>query len=309
MDRRSFLAGLAATLLPAAASANPVEWIVSLLWEASHDPSLCGARNAAVQGTLSRLEGVNLPEYGKVIVVNIPSGVVTAYQDGIPVIESRAVVGNPSTPTPELDTRVTFVRPNPTWTVPESIVTRKGWRAKLAEDPAYFADNGFQIMVGGQMVSAYDAAPHAREVQRFVQQPGPYNALGLLKIGLHNSNAIYLHDTNQPSNYDADLRAASAGCIRIEDVRDIAAWILGLSRHDIDAMIDADDMTDYVPGETVRVVIGYWTAWPDANGQLRFYPDIYEMDGAGEDCTQSAAGHAESRSYAPGSLWREYETR
>jgi murein L,D-transpeptidase YcbB/YkuD len=271
----------AVALSPVSASASAADWIRDTLSRTAGDPGVCGAESAAARGTLGRLGRLQLPERGKVIVVNIPSGIVTAYDNGVPVIESKAVVGGVQTQTPEMDTHVTFVRPNPTWTVPQSIIKRKGWLAKLQDNPSFFDDNGFDVMVGGRAVPADEAAQQPGAVTGFVQRPGPGNALGAVKIGIENDQAIYLHDTNDPGKFESEVRAASAGCVRIEKVRDIAAWILGVPTGEVDAMIDGGDTSNHNPVEQVRVILGYWTAWPDDSGMLRYYPDIYNKDGSG----------------------------
>ena len=104
-------------LAPFEASAGAVNWIRDQL-QTEADRS-CGARRSAALSTLDRISDLKLPETGKALVVNVAAGVITAYENGSPVIESRAVVGNIETPTPEMSTFATFVRPNPTWTVPE----------------------------------------------------------------------------------------------------------------------------------------------------------------------------------------------
>jgi len=239
--------------------------------------------------------------------VNVPSGIVTAYEDGVPVIESRAVVGRESTPTPELDTHVTYVRPNPTWTVPESIIKRKGWRAKLAEDPDFFERSGFDVVIGGRTVTPEEAAGAAHAVTTFIQRPGEDNALGRLKIGIHNSQAIYLHDTNEPGNFEDEVRLASSGCVRIERIRDVAAWLLGMGTDEVDGLIDGDDTANHVPRERVRVVIGYWTAWPDGDGRVRYYPDVYGKDGDGDTCRPGQSDAPTANGTA--AIWTEYRTR
>lgn len=296
------LPGLAA----AQESPGAISWIKGILGEAANQSS-CGSRAAAARGTLRRLGNMALPSAGKVLVVNIPSGVVTAYEDGEPVIESRAVVGKPATPTPELDTRVTFVRPNPTWTVPESILKAKRWRDKLASDPGFFEENGFDVVVGGRTVSPSDAASEGGPVSAFVQRPGPGNALGMLKIGLADSDGVYLHDTNDPGRFESEVRAASAGCVRMERVREIGAWVMGISEADMDALIEGGDIESHVPATPVRVILGYWTAWPDASGRLRYYPDIYGLDGKGS-CAE-ADDQGEQDSGPAQSVWTEYEAR
>lgn len=292
-----------------ARNAGPADWIRDLLRDAALSPQVCGQADAAVRSTLARLEGLDLPERGKVLVVNVPSGVVTAYEDGEPVIESRAVVGQPETPTPEMDTRVTFVRANPTWTVPESILRRKDWRRRLAEDPWFFEENGFDVVVGGQTLSPTEASADAWSATAFVQRPSPTNALGVVKIGLADSDGIYLHDTNDPGRFEAEIRAASAGCVRIERVREIAAWILGVPQWEMDGLIDGGDVEDRPPPEPVRVILGYWTAWPDASGALRFYPDVYGLDGEGKECGHAEGGAAGGGSWSPAPVWTDYEAR
>ena len=312
MKRRDFLKlALAGIPFATQAQASPISWILDTLNEAADSSRICGEQDAAVRGTLKRLQGVRFPTSGKVLVVNIPSGVVTAYTNGDPVIESRAVVGMDMTPTPEMISRVTYVRPNPTWTVPQSIIRRKDWKGKLAKDPEFFEENGFDIVVNGRTISPHEAASQAESASLFIQRPSPYNALGLLKIGLHNADGIYLHDTNEPSRYDSDVRAGSAGCVRIEHVRDVAGWVLDKTRGEIDEMIDVGDMTNYNPSETIAVILGYWTAWPDGDGAIRYYPDIYGLDREGSDCTgmptrDPVDGYPQSSSPNGRLIWREY---
>lgn len=270
------------------ARADATDWIRNTLESARAAADSCTAEAAALDGTLSRIRDVKLPESGKVIVVNIASGVVTAYEDGVPVIESKAVVGKAATPTPELNTHVTFVRPNPTWTVPRSIIKRNKWLDKLASQPEFFEDNNFRVISGGVEVSPYDAAENPEAVESFVQKPGPGNALGSMKIGIENNQAIYLHDTNDPGKFDSEVRAASAGCVRIERVGEIAAWIMDVSPDDMQAMVDNGSTQNLTPPEPVKAILGYWTAWPDATGTTRFYPDIYGKDRSCARTTDSA---------------------
>ncbi|MBY3433151.1 L,D-transpeptidase family protein [Rhizobium laguerreae] len=278
---KGFLAVAAIALVATTGSAHAgdaTDWIRNTLESSRAAADSCTSEAAALDGTLSRIGNIRLPETGKVIVVNIPSGVVTAYENGVPVIESKAVVGKAATPTPELDTHVTYVRPNPTWTVPRSIVNRSKWLDKLASQPEFFEDNNFKIISGGVEVSPYDAAQNPEAVESFVQKPGPGNALGAIKIGIENSQAIYLHDTNDPGKFDSEVRAASAGCVRIERVAEIAAWIMDISPDQMQGLVDDGSTQNLTPPEPVKVILGYWTAWPDAGGTTRFYPDIYGKD-------------------------------
>jgi len=318
----------AAAAFAALAAAGPakasgaIDWIAGTLAETRASYGECTAEAAAIDGTLSRINGVILPDTGKVIVVNIPSGIVTAYEDGVPVIESKAVVGKAATPTPELNTHVTYVRPNPTWTVPRSIIKRNKWLERLVSEPEFFEDNNFSVVANGVSMSPWEAASDPGSVETFVQAPGPGNALGSIKIGIENSQAIYLHDTNDPGKFDSEVRAASAGCVRIERVTEMAAWIMGMSPEEMTSAVEEGSTAEMTPPEAVRVILGYWTAWPDSSGITRFYPDIYGKDaGCGGGADYADVEEPDERRPAPRfipgpvqdgppeAVWTEYEAR
>lgn len=295
MRRRDFLLGSAALATAAALPMRPAiaSDAASILRAELESGRACGANAAAIRGTLSRLASARPPGAGRTIVVDIPSQHLGAYEDGYMALESRVVVGDASWKTPDLDTRITFVRFNPTWTVPESIIRARSWRDKLANDPGYFTRLNFKIALDGEMVSPDVAAARAGSAGSFVQQPGPGNALGRVKLGLAQGDAIYLHDTNDPAAFDESQRALSHGCIRVEQAIPVAAWALGMSDSEAYGLIDADDRTDRrnLPAP-VRVVTTYFTAWPDASGNILYYPDPYGKDGSNQGCDyqQPAAG-------------------
>lgn len=281
----SAFALVAGLLTAQGASAN---YIKSVLQEELAAGKACGSFDGALRGTVGRLEQLDIPVDGKVVLVNIAAQSLTAYEDGYPVLESKVVVGSPAWRTPELDTHVTYVRMNPTWTVPESILRARGWRQKLQSDPDYFARLNFRIARDGASLSPHEASGSGSG--SFVQQPGPGNALGFVKFGLANAGAIYLHDTNDPALYSEANRARSHGCIRVEQAYDFAAWILGLETPEVENLIAQNDRrnrTDFP--SPVRVILGYWTAWPDADGRVHYYDDVYNKDPEGAACVQSAA--------------------
>ena len=41
-----------------------------------------------------------------------------------------------------------------------------------------------------------------------------------------NQHSVYMHDTNHKNLFSKDYRFQSSGCARVEDVRDLAAWLL-----------------------------------------------------------------------------------
>ena len=61
---------------------------------------------------------------------------------------------------------------------------------------------------------------------QFRQDPGPDNALGLVKIMFPNPHLVYLHDSPAKSLYDEDERAFSSGCIRVQKPFELAELVL-----------------------------------------------------------------------------------
>jgi murein L,D-transpeptidase YcbB/YkuD len=236
---------------------------------------------------------MSIPTQGRLILVNVASRTLAAYEDGNPVLESRVVIGKEGWRTPDLSTSVDYVRVNPTWTVPESIVKANRWRAKLASNPSYFARNGFDVVVRGRAVDPRDVADDEVAGATFVQRPARDNALGRLKIGMVNTGGIYLHDTNDKAAYDRK-GVESHGCIRVESVRELAAWILGKDKADIKQWIDDDDRTNRKPEKPVKVVVGYFTAWPDGEGKVHYYTDIYNRDPRDPACRRDDGDAVES---------------
>lgn len=264
LGRRNAVAALTALAVPALtarrADASGSRIIDAALARAEAGEPACGPRASAIKGTRSRLAAMSLPVSGRLVLVNVASQTLTAYRDGEPEFEMKVVVGAPRTRTPDLQTEVSYVRFNPTWTVPASIVREREFQRGIAT-PGWLARNDFRVTNGV-----------------YVQQPGPRNALGRLKIGLRNSGAIYLHDTNERGRFAAEHRALSHGCVRLHDPFALAAWVLGIEEDEARAAQQAGDRTNRTGFGQVHVVIGYFTAFPDADGEVAVFEDVYRRD-------------------------------
>jgi murein L,D-transpeptidase YcbB/YkuD len=177
-----------------------------------------------------------IPSRGKFVLVNIPSYELIALQDGIPVLRSRVVVGKPAASTPELAASMFAIQFNPGWTPTPSMIRNEG----LHYIP-----------------------------------PGPQNPLGRMMFDLDDDEFIYLHDTNEKGLFKREQRALSHGCVRVEQARALAAWSLGVSEQEIDAMV-ARGTTYSVPlPDIIPVALVYYTRFPDEGGQVASHPDIY----------------------------------
>ena len=146
---------------------------------------------------------------------------------------------------------------NPWWTLPPTVL-REG------EGKRYAAARGFvYVTIGGK--------PYVR------QKPGPDNALGRMKIDMPNPYAIYLHDTPAKWGFAKAERALSHGCIRVQGHRD-ARGRAHPARHDRATRWPISPRTRCRSRRRVPVYIVYFTAAPDADGNVVTYGDPYDRD-------------------------------
>src|SRR5690606_33051673 len=93
-------------------------------------------------------------------------------------------------------------------------------------------------------------------------------------------------DTPMKPLFGRAERAFSAGCVRVQDVFDLAAWIAkdepGMSRARIDEILAGGVPVDINLTRPVPVHFVYVTAWADAEGHAEFRADIYGKDGMAE---------------------------
>lgn len=202
----------------------------------------------------------NVPEFQLRLTVN--DKIVRSY---------RTIVGKPGrTSTPQLAETVEGVIFNPTWTVPQSIVVGEGLGAKVLNNPAYARSHN------------YKAWKNEDGRITVVQQPGPGNSLGLMKLDMPNPHAIFLHDTPAKHLFDTENRAYSHGCIRTERALELAltlAMVLGeVPREEAVAISKSGEYTRVPLKKQIPVYITYFTMAQDIDGEMRTFKDIYGRD-------------------------------
>lgn len=204
----------------------------------------------------------DLPQ--RYVLVNVP-GYRLYYIDGTVRFAANVVVGKMVAKTPIFRAEITHLVVNPSWTVPPGIMQREVIPG-LAKDPRYLEKKGLQ-----------------RVGNRIVQMPGPDNALGRIKIMLPNRHLVYLHDTPQKQQFEADRRTFSSGCIRVQDVFELAALLLDDPQHWSQArLLEAADTGRTLTlnlHERVPVLLAYLTAVVRGEG-VHFFEDIYRRDPA-----------------------------
>ena len=213
------------------------------------------------------------------VFINQPAFTATYYEADKPAFETRVVVGKKSNQTNFFDDQIESVEYNPYWGVPQSIIVNE-MLPKLRNDPSYLDRLGYEVSYKGRSVSssAVNWSSIGRGTVGVRQPPGAKNALGKLKILFPNSHAIYMHDTPSKSLFNRDVRAFSHGCVRLQDPRGMAAKVLGLSVADIDAGISGGQNRSVPVTRKIPVHVSYFTAWPDADGKVQYFADIYDRD-------------------------------
>ena len=234
--------------------------------------------------SLDRLQGMGFTFGQRYVVVNIPAAVAEAVEDGKVARRYVTVVGKVDRPSPTLTTSITAVNLNPTWTVPLSIL-KKDIVTKMRKDPGYVGRMKMRVLdASGNEVDARAVDWHSDRTPNFTvrQDSGNGNALGNVRIDMPNPHSVYMHDTNHKNLFSADYRFQSSGCTRVQDVRDLAAWILkdnpAWGRREIDAEIATGRRTTVRLPRAVPVAWIYLTGWASPDGTINFRNDVYGLD-------------------------------
>lgn len=234
------------------------------------------------------------------IVMNAASFELQAISDGRVEVVSRTIAGKRSTPTPNVSAQVRAINILPYWHVPGTIAKAQLIPA-MRKNPSYLYKERIRVFstFGGEEVDPSTINWFGPEAERFVfrQDPGPHNALGLLRFDMPNKHIVYMHDTPMKQLFGFHERAYSAGCVRIENFVALADWIVagheGWNADRIEAAMASNTPQAIKLREPIPVHFIYLTAWVD-NGVVHFRNDLYNRDGSafdgGEDRSQRAIG-------------------
>ena len=198
------------------------------------------------------------------IFVNIPGYKLRYFENGKQVWSCNVVVGKTMNKTVIFSGMMQYLVFSPYWYVPQSIIQKE--------------------VVPGMRRNKNYLASHRMEWNggNVRQTPGPHNSLGRVKFIFPNANNIYLHDTPSKNLFNEDNRAFSHGCIRVAQPRDLALRILRNDSNWTPAKIDqamagTTEKTANLK-KKIPVIIGYFTAFVDSDGDLNFRKDVYDRD-------------------------------
>ncbi len=192
--------------------------------------------------------------------VNIAAARLYYYRNGVLADTRKVIVGKPGRETPLLYAPIYRLVANPTWTIPKSI------------ENSELAHVGLDYLASHNMV---------RRGGYIVQQPGPDNALGMVKFDMIDDEAIYLHDTSAPGLFERSQRHLSHGCVRVEDALGFAQLLAedeGVA--DRWQAASASGEQTFVPLPTrIPVRLLYQNAFVDETGRVTVRTDPYDWNG------------------------------
>ncbi|MDF1633962.1 L,D-transpeptidase family protein [Mycoplana sp. MJR14] len=211
------------------------------------------------------------------VFINQPAFMAYYHDQDMEKFSMRVVVGSKSNQTYFFEDEIQTVEYNPYWGVPQSIIINE-MLPKLRSDPSYLDRLGYQVELNGRAVSSSQINWGSTKGVSVRQPPGDDNALGELKILFPNAHAIYMHDTPSKSYFKKDMRALSHGCVRLADPRLMAAAVLGTSVEQVGAEIAKGRNKAVSVPERIPVYVSYFTAWPNKDGKVEFFDDVYGRD-------------------------------
>jgi L,D-transpeptidase YcbB len=242
------------------------------------------ARLEQIRANLERWRWLDQDLEDHLLIVNIAGASLRYLVDGKEVWHTRTLVGRNSRPTPSLKSVVSYLTVNPDWTIPPTIF-KEDKLPKIKQDHDYLEKHNLQAI-------KYDGTPlnpatinwdNPRGVMLRLP-PGPQNPLGKVVVRFPNPFSVYLHDTPNKSLFGKARRAGSSGCVRVENAVELAYLLLDRAGtqplNEVDELFSDSAKRNIGLIRDIPILMDYWTAGVDAEGNLIYQPDIYERDAA-----------------------------
>ena len=240
---------------------------------------------------MDRIKRLQEQPEDRYIMVNIPEFRLFYRENNQQKLTMRVIVGDKTHHTPIFSNKVSYIVLNPYWLIPDSIV-QKEMIPNMLKNPQYLEQRGYEVRRDYTLshppidTSKIDWASVMRNGQtkkyKFMQPPGPRNALGKIKFKFPNKFAVYLHDTPTKKLFKKGFRAFSHGCIRIAEPK---ALLATFAKHE--RSVNYNRAKRILRGKTktqlnlespVPVHILYLTARIKRDGLLHYFSDVYGYD-------------------------------
>jgi len=236
-----------------------------------------------------------LPEFTTPpIIVNIPQFRLFAFKSTrdlrSEILQMDVIVGKtfPKFHTPVFAADLKFVVFRPYWDIPYSIMIKE-MLPELRRKSDFWQKQHLELVAGpGDSSPVVPFTPESLDrlaagKLRLRQQPGPDNALGLVKFMFPNEYNVYLHSTPARQLFARSRRAFSHGCIRVSDPVMLAGHVLrnaagAWTPETITAAMNGTETFRVNLKTPIRVMIVYATALAQEDGSVVFFDDIYGHD-------------------------------
>ena len=248
------------------------------------------ARLRQLRTNLSRLQEFARAMPKKYVMVNVPSAQIEAIENDHVVSRHSGVVGKMDRQTPLLRSAIHELNFNPVWHLPPTVIDKdlipKGqdMQQRNQDVLAKFGIDAYDGSGKKLDSSKINWSGSAAKGLSFKQQPGKENPLGFLKINFHNTYSVYMHDTPSDTMFGRNFRAASSGCVRVQGIEHLAAWLLadqGWSPERVAEMKKSGEKQNVALKKPVPLYFVYITAWATEDGIINFRRDLYQKDGVG----------------------------
>lgn len=237
------------------------------------------ARLAQLRVNLERWRWLasELPQ--ETLLVDIAGSKLQYLKDSGLVWQTRVQVGRPTRQTPQLRSYVSRLTLNPTWTAPPTIL-REDMLPKIRRDLGYLARNHLRVIdFNGNPLDPASIDWNRPGAIMIRQDAGSHNPLGRLVVRFANPFDVYLHDTPSQGLFSRSERALSSGCVRVEGIRQLLGIVLPATERDkVEQRIESGETVQYPVKDGMPIVLAYWTADIERNGNLILRNDIYDLD-------------------------------
>lgn len=194
--------------------------------------------------------------------------------------DARVVVGSPRRETPIIHSTISHLTINPSWTIPPTIM-REDVLPRVRADIDYLARQNIRVISpSGEPLVAEEIDWQRPGGVMLRQVAGSGNPLGRVVVRFPNDDMIYLHDTPARGLFQRNQRALSSGCVRVEGVAELAQMLLQDtgSRYQFSTLLNEGSDLNVNLAQRIPIALHYLTAWPNAQGEVEFRPDIYRRD-------------------------------
>lgn len=226
----------------------------------------------------------------KFVRVNLPSFELFYVADDTLRSKNRIIIGKTTNPTPELEAKINRIVCYPYWKVPQSIADKEVLPA-VKTNKGYLLKNHYRIYRGKSEVDP-NTVSWKKYSKNFpytiIQDPGPHNSLGIIKLEFYNSFSVYVHDTPTKSLFRRSYRSFSHGCMRCENPVELAKTILDFDslrpknrnvyvRDSIDSILQREQNFVIPLKWSIPIYVEYLTV-SASQENIFFHLDLYKRD-------------------------------